>query len=95
MISGKSVLAIIPARGGSKSIPRKNIKLLNGKPLIVFTLIEAKKSKYIDRLILSTDDDEIIKVVKKYNCEVPFKRPAELAQDDTAGIDVALHSIEQ
>lgn len=89
------ILAIIPARGGSKGVPRKNIRELAGKPLIAWTIEEAKKSKYIDRLILSTEDDEIIEVAKQYGCEVPFKRPIELAQDDTPGIDPVLHAIEQ
>lgn len=93
MINGKSVLAIIPARGGSKRIPRKNIKLLAGKPLIVWTIEEAIKSKYIDRLILSSEDEEVIKVAKNYGCEVPFKRPNELAQDDTPGIEPVIHAI--
>ncbi|MCK6615659.1 MAG: acylneuraminate cytidylyltransferase family protein [Ignavibacteriaceae bacterium] len=94
MINGKTVLAIIPARGGSKGLPGKNIKLLAGKPLIAWTIEEAKKSKYIDRLILSSDDDEIISVASEWSCEVPFKRPAELAKDDTPGIEPVLHAIE-
>lgn len=89
------ILAIIPARGGSKGIPRKNIQELAGMPLIAWTIEEAKKSKYIDRLILSSEDDEIIEVAKQFGCEVPFKRPIELAQDDTPGIDPVLHAIEQ
>lgn len=89
------ILAIIPARGGSKGVPRKNIRELAGKPLIVWTIEEAKKSKYIDRLILSSEDDEIIEVAKQYGCEVPFKRPIELAQDDTPGISPVLHAIKQ
>lgn len=89
------ILAIIPARGGSKGVPRKNIRDLAGKPLIAWTIDEAKKSKYIDRLILSSEDDEIIDVAKQYGCEVPFKRPLELAQDDTPGIAPVLHAIEQ
>lgn len=93
MINGRSVLAIIPARGGSKGIPRKNIKLLAGKPLIAWTIEEAKKSKYIDRLILSSDDEEIIEVAKEYNCETPFKRPAKLADDSARSIDVILHAV--
>lgn len=93
MIQGKSVLAIIPARGGSKGIPRKNIRMLAGKPLIAWTIEEAKKSKYIDRLILSSEDEEIIKVAKEWGCEVPFVRPAELAKDDTPGIEPVLHAI--
>lgn len=90
-----SILAIIPARGGSKGIPRKNIKKLAGKPLIAWTIEEAKKSKYITRLILSSDDDEIIEIAKKYGCEVPFKRPKEIAQDQTSGMEPVLHAIQQ
>lgn len=93
MINGKKVLAIIPARGGSKSVPRKNIKPLCGHPLIAWTINEAKKSAYIDRLIVSTDDEEIAEVARKYDCEVPFLRPAELAQDHTPGIDPVLHAL--
>jgi len=93
MINGKKILAIIPARGGSKGIPRKNIKILAGEPLIAWTIEEAKKSKYIDRLILSSEDDEIIRVAKEWGCEVPFKRPIELAQDDTPGIEPVIHAI--
>lgn len=95
MINGKSVLAIIPARGGSKGIPRKNVRDLYNKPLIAWTIEEAKKSKYIDRLIVSTDDYEIKKVSEKYDCEVPFMRPTELAQDDTPGIEPVIHAISQ
>lgn len=94
MYRGKTILGIIPARGGSKSIPRKNIKSLGGKPLIVWTIEEAKKSGYIDRLILSSEDREIIALVKPYGCEVPFVRPVELAQDDTPGIAPVLHALE-
>jgi len=93
MIEGKTVLAVIPARGGSKGIPRKNIRMLAGKPLIAWTIEEAKKSKYIDRLILSSEDEEIIKVAKEWGCEVPFIRPIELAQDDTPGIEPVLHAM--
>ncbi len=93
MIQGKTVLAIIPARGGSKGIPRKNVKLLAGKPLIAWTIEEAKKSKYIDKLILSSEDAEIIKVAQKWGCEAPFVRPPELARDDTPGIEPVLHAL--
>jgi len=93
MIKGKTILAIIPARGGSKGIPRKNIKIIAGKPLIVWTIEEAKKSKYIDRLILSSEDVEIIRVAKEWGCEVPFIRPKELAQDETPGIEPVIHAI--
>lgn len=93
MIQGKTVLAIIPARGGSKGIPRKNVKQLAGKPLIAWTIEEANKSKYIDRLILSSEDEEIIKVAKEWGCEAPFVRPPELAKDDTPGIEPVLHAL--
>ncbi|WP_203245958.1 acylneuraminate cytidylyltransferase family protein [Sporosarcina beigongshangi] len=95
MINDKKVLAIIPARGGSKGVLRKNIKELAGKPLIAWTIEEAKKSKYIDRLILSSEDDEIIKIAKEFGCEAPFVRPSELAQDDTPGIIPLLHALEE
>ncbi|MFD1037061.1 cytidylyltransferase domain-containing protein [Virgibacillus byunsanensis] len=94
MIQDKSVLAIIPARGGSKGVPRKNIKDLAGKPLIAWTIEEAKKSKYIDRLVLSSEDQEIISVAEHYGCEVPFKRPQEMALDETPGLDPVLHAID-
>ncbi len=94
MINGKSVLAIIPARGGSKGVPRKNIRLVAGKPLIAWTIEAAKKSKYLDRIILSSEDEEIIKIAQHWNCEVPFIRPAELAQDHVTGIEPILHAIE-
>lgn len=93
MIRGKSVLAIIPARGGSKGVPRKNIRPLAGKPLIAWTIAEAKKSRYIDRLVLSSDDQEIIGVAREWGCEAPFARPAELARDDTPGIEPVLHAL--
>ncbi|MEH1825354.1 MAG: acylneuraminate cytidylyltransferase family protein [Nostoc sp.] len=95
MIHGKKVLAIIPARGGSKAVPRKNIREIGGKPLIAWTIEEAKKSQYIDRLILSSEDDEIIKIAQKWGCEIAFKRPVELAQDDTPGIAPVLHALNQ
>ncbi|MEK4406559.1 acylneuraminate cytidylyltransferase family protein [Sporosarcina sp. FSL K6-6792] len=94
MINKKRVLAIIPARGGSKGVPRKNVRLLSGKPLIAWTIEEAKKSKYIDRLILSSDDQEIIETAKTYGCEAPFVRPNNLAKDSTLGIDPVLHALE-
>ena len=93
MIKNTSVLGVIPARGGSKGIHKKNIKSLAGKPLIAWTIEEAKKSKYIDRLILSSEDQEIIEVAKKWGCEVPFTRPMELAQDDSPGVETVLHAI--
>jgi len=95
MIERNKVLGIIPARGGSRGIPRKNIKILDGKPLITRTIVEAKKSKYLDRLILSSEDKEIIDVANNNGLEVPFIRPKKLAMDDTQMIDVVLHAIEK
>ncbi|HET7657254.1 MAG TPA: acylneuraminate cytidylyltransferase family protein [Bacillales bacterium] len=95
MINGKTVLAIIPARGASKGVHKKNIRKLAGKPLIAWTIEEAKQSKYIDRLILSSEDHEIIKVAKGYGCEVPFVRPKELSLDETPGVQPVLHAISQ
>jgi len=93
MIGGLSVLAIIPARGGSKGVPRKNIRVVAGKPLIAWSITEAQKSRYIDRLVVSTDDTEIAAVAQQWNCEVPFLRPKELALDDTPGIAPVVHML--
>jgi len=87
-------LAIIPARGGSKGVPGKNIKLLGGKPLLAYTVESAKQSKFINHLILSSEDDEIINVAKCLNLEVPFKRPESLAKDESGSIGVVQHAIE-
>lgn len=78
-----SVLALIPARGGSKGVPRKNIRLLAGKPLIAYSIEAALASRFIDRAIVSTDDMEIARVAKRYGAQVPFMRPQELARDDS------------
>ena len=75
------ILAIVPARGGSKGIPRKNIKLLNGKPLIAYTAEAIKNSNLINRAVCSSDDNEIINIANNYGLDTPFKRPIELAQD--------------
>jgi N-acylneuraminate cytidylyltransferase len=88
------ILAIIPARGGSKGIPGKNVKLLNGKPLIAYTIEKALQSKLLTKVIVSTDDDAIIKMAMEYGADVPFKRPAELASDEAASISVVLHAVE-
>ncbi len=87
------ILGIIPARGGSKKIPKKNIKLLAGKPLITYTIEESKKSKYINRVILSTDDEEIARIGKKLGAEVPFLRPSELAEDNVTDLPVFQHCL--
>ncbi len=93
MYKEKNILGLIPARGGSKGLPRKNIKPLLGKPLIVWTIEQALSSKYLDRVVVSTDDKEIADISKKYGAEVPFMRPKELATDKSKGIDVVLHTI--
>lgn len=93
MINGKEILAIIPARGGSRRIPKKNIKKLAGKPLIAYTIEEAKKSQYIDRIITSTDIEEIAQVAREYGSEVPFMRPVEFAADQATDLVVFEHSL--
>ena len=87
-------LVIIPARGGSKGIPHKNIKPLNGKPLIYYTIDVARAIVSDDNICVSTDDDEIIKCVEKYNLKVPFVRPAELATDTAGTYEVLLHALD-
>lgn len=88
------ILGIITARGGSKGIPRKNIKDLKGQPLIAYTIVSAQESGIFDRLILSTDDAEIAEVAKKYGVEAPFTRPAELAQDNIPHLPVLKQAVE-
>ncbi len=86
-------LGIIPARGGSKGVPRKNIRMLAGKPLLAWTA-EAALASRLDRVILSSEDPEIIEVGRNHGVEVPFTRPQELADDLTPAIDVVLHALE-
>ena len=93
MINGKLVLAIIPARAGSKRIPNKNIKDFSGKPLIVHTIEHALAASYIDRVIVDTDSEEIAKIVRKNGAEVPFLRPAELARDASQIIDNIIYTL--
>ena len=88
------VIAIIPARGGSKRIPRKNIKLFLGKPLIAYSIETAKKSALFDKIVVSTDDDEIAEVAVAYGAEVPFIRPKELSDDYTSSGEAVNHAIE-
>ena len=87
-------LCVIPARGGSKRIPRKNIKEFCGKPMIAWSIEAAIKSECFDRIIVSTDDKEIASVAKQYGVEVPFVRPADLADDYTGTTAVVMHAIE-
>jgi len=90
-----SVLAIIPARGGSKRIPRKNVRLLAGKPLISYTIEAALAAKCLDRIIVSTDDEEIAEIAARCGAEIPFLRPVELAQDNTPDQPVFRHALEE
>ena len=93
MYEDQRILGIITARGGSKRIPGKNIKPLGGKPLIAWTIEAALASRYVDRCILSSEDEEIIHVASKHGCDVPFVRPAHLATDEATSSDVVLHAL--
>lgn len=88
------IAAIIPARGGSKRIPRKNIKPFCGKPMIAWPITAAQNSGVFDTIIVSTDDDEIAEVAIQYGAEAPFRRPAELANDHTPTLPVVAHAID-
>lgn len=94
MIGGGKVLGLIPARGGSKGIPRKNLRPLAGKPLLAWTVEEAQRSRYLDRLVVSSEDEEIIAAAEALGCEAPFRRPAELADDKATGMATALHALQ-
>lgn len=89
-----TLLALIPARGGSKSIPRKNVKLLGGFPLIAWSIAAGLQAKCQPRVVVSTDDDEIAAVAREYGAETPFMRPAEFAQDSTLDLPVFQHALE-
>jgi CMP-N,N'-diacetyllegionaminic acid synthase len=90
-----SVLGVVPARGGSKALPRKNVLPVGGRPLIAWTLRAAQSSRLLTRTVVSTDDDEIADAALAHGGEVPFRRPAELAQDDSSAVAVVLHALEQ
>lgn len=87
-------IAIIPARGGSKRIPRKNIKDFGGRPMMAWPIEAARQSECFDRILVSTDDAEIASVAKQYGAEVPFMRPVELADDHTGTIPVIAHAVD-
>ena len=87
------ILGVIPARGGSKGIPKKNIKMLCGKPLLQYTIDAATNATKLTQVILSSDDEAIIAIVKDFDVEVPFIRPQELAQDDTPTLAVIQHAL--
>lgn len=87
------ILGIIPARGGSKGIAKKNIKKINGLPLIVYTIKQAQQSKFLENTIISTDDPEIAKCAQKFGGNIPFLRPIELATDTTKSEELVIHAI--
>ena len=93
MYKGKTFLAVIPARGGSKRLPRKNVLDLNGKPLIAYSIEAGLKSKYIDKVIVTSDDDEILEIAKKYKSNT-IKRSAKLASDTATTFDTVKHVID-
>ena len=88
-----NILAVIPARGGSKGVPGKNKKLLNGKPLIQYSIDAALQSKYISEVVVTTDDSEIIAIAKSLGANVPFVRPKHLAEDTTPTLPVIQHAV--
>ncbi len=88
-----TIIAIIPARGGSKGIPRKNLSLISNIPLIGFSIKAAKKAKLVDRVLVSSDDDEIINISRDLGAEIPFKRPSNISSDTTPMIDVLKHAL--
>jgi len=94
MIIGKRVLAVIPARGGSKGLPGKNIREFCGRPLVAWSIGQGTACVYVDTVLVSTDSEEIANIAKQYGARVPFLRPATLAGDTASSIDVLLHAID-
>lgn len=94
MIDGRRVLAVIPARGGSKGVPRKNLRLVGGKPLVAWTIEQARAVPGLDRIVVSSEDAATLDVARAWGADTPFVRPAELAADTTPGIDPILHAVE-
>ncbi len=93
MFAGKKILGVVAARGGSRRLPRKNVLPLAGRPLIDWTLDATRGSKHLDRVILSSDDEDIIAVARASGCEVPFRRPPEFATDTATSADVVAHAL--
>jgi len=94
-LRGKKVLALITARGGSKGLPRKNVLPAGGRPLIAWTIGAAAGAEFVSRVVVSTDDDEIMAAARAWGGEVPFRRPPALAGDTATSIDVVLHALDQ
>ena len=95
MLRGDNVLVLIPARAGSKGLPRKNVLTVGGLPLIAWSILAAKESRYVDRVVVSTDGAEIANIARDYGADVPFLRPVHLATDTAPTEDVALHCLDQ
>ena len=95
MISGNKILALVPARSGSKGLKNKNVRSLLGKPLLAWPIEAASGSKYIDKIIISTDSPEYANIAKTYGAEAPFLRPSKLALDSSTSIEVLLHAIDE
>lgn len=95
MYKGKKILAIIPARSGSKGLKDKNIKLLNGKPLIAYTIEAAQKSNIFEDIVVSTDSKQYAQIAMQYGATVPFRRPDSLATDMTSSTEVIIHALEE
>lgn len=95
MINGRRVLAIVPARRGSKGLPLKNIRPLHGKPLLAWPIEAARGSRYVDKVVISTDDQEFADIAVAHGAEAPFLRPAELASDTAPSIDFILHAVDE
>jgi CMP-N-acetylneuraminic acid synthetase len=94
MIGGRSVIAVIPARAGSKGLPGKNIRPLCGKPLVAWSIESALKSRYVDEVLVSTDGEDIARVAGQFGAKVPFRRPAELAGDSATTLSVVEHALD-
>ena len=94
MATGKNILGITLARGGSKAVKNKNIRLINGVPLIAYTIAEAKRSKLLSKYIVSTDDHNIKNIAKIYGASVPFKRPSKLSSDTATSLDALIHAVD-
>src|SRR5215471_19720617 len=94
MVTVAGTVAIVPARGGSKSIPRKNIRPLGGIPLLAYSIEAGLRARLVDRVIVSTDDEEIAEVARAWGADVPFLRPASLAGDTTPDLPVFQHAID-
>lgn len=95
MINGKRVLALVPARSGSKGLPHKNVRLLRGRPLLTWPISAAKASRHVDRVVISTDSPEYAELGRQAGGDAPFLRPAALASDSAPSIDFILHAIDE